>query len=121
MPPILSPFFARIPSVLLVFVDRSRANALPTRDVTLRATFLRLETGLVLVVGVLPILLGLASLFADRMAAPIAPLSPDSFSDSMAIFRRFAFLESPAYLSLLGYTISFDHAPVSKFCRTHLG
>ena len=103
MPPITSPFLARTPS-RGARCPMSFSNAPPFGFVTLfvRAAFFFLSffvefgrrSGS-------PIFAGRDAFFAERTAARIAPVS--SASSSIAIFLRFARLESPANLSRLGW------------------
>ena len=97
--PIASSFFALTPSLRALLVDKSCSNALCMRDLVFAIGLCFSCVGPFIAVPIFP---GLAAFFAERIAALRPALSPNSLSTSMAILRRFALRDNPAYLSLLG-------------------
>lgn len=124
MPPIVSPFFARTPS-LVGCCPNSFWNTPPFDFVTLfvRAAFLSLFFDDMAPRSGSPILARRDAFFAERIATRIAPVSAAS-SSSAAIFLRLARLESPANLSRLGCGIGPLAATRSRwphFTDLHFG
>jgi hypothetical protein len=84
--------------------SKSLSNALLLLAVAFPFFTLGFEDELVFPLAGTLILEGRPDLFADRIAALTPPESPISLSSSSVILRRFAFLERPENLSLLGYS-----------------
>jgi hypothetical protein len=105
IPPTTSPFFALTPSADAVpFCPISRSKpAFPTFPPFCFAFFSRPLARCGRRSGS-PIFAGRAAFFAERMDAPIAPVSPRSLSSSSANLRRLARRVRPDSLSRLGYT-----------------